>query len=557
MPAAKRAASSSRALPNRARPPAPRDRSLLLADPGAPTRRRATRPEPVRRRARRLRAGARAPLRAGPAAGLGRPLRQRLRDDAPGRGLGRDVLPLPPHPRHAADRRRLPAAGARARRPSPPSAGRDLRLDAARRPAIVRGDPRPTGCRSPTRSTRSTAAWAARPLPVRAPAPWSRSSTFVHDLVDGAVLAERPAACGVGCGSMGEIPELLDKLSARAVAVRLRGAGSGASGAKPPRSPSSRPTGSARRSRRSASEDAKPLLAVVGHIDEIGLVITHVDEKGFLYFTPIGGWDAADPRRPAGRGRRRATAPCPASSGASRSTCSRTSSARRRSSSTACTSTSAPPIATEALELLRIGDPVVIAPSRSRSPASRLVSRSMDNRLGAYVALESLRRCHERGGHEASDGRRRLGPGGDRAQRRADQRLRGRARRSRSRSTSPTPPTRPGVEEKEHGSHPLGSGPVIGRGSTLVAEGLRAALRDRRAAPGSSTRSRPPGRCTGTDADAIQISRAGIPTGLVIDPAALHALAGRDGRPRRPRGGGRAGRRLRRVARRRASTSAR
>ena len=35
----------------------------------------------------------------------------------------------------------------------------------------------------------------------------------------------------------------------------------------------------------------KPLLAVVGHIDEIGLVITHVDANGFLYFAPIGGWD--------------------------------------------------------------------------------------------------------------------------------------------------------------------------------------------------------------------------------------------------------------------------
>src|SRR5690606_19247349 len=37
--------------------------------------------------------------------------------------------------------------------------------------------------------------------------------------------------------------------------------------------------------------EAAPLLAVVGHIDEIGLVVTHIDEKGFLWFAPIGGWD--------------------------------------------------------------------------------------------------------------------------------------------------------------------------------------------------------------------------------------------------------------------------
>ena len=37
--------------------------------------------------------------------------------------------------------------------------------------------------------------------------------------------------------------------------------------------------------------EGAPLLAVVGHIDEIGLVVTHIDEKGFLYFKSIGGWD--------------------------------------------------------------------------------------------------------------------------------------------------------------------------------------------------------------------------------------------------------------------------
>jgi len=29
-----------------------------------------------------------------------------------------------------------------------------------------------------------------------------------------------------------------------------------------------------------------------GHIDEIGIQITHIDEDGFLYFSGIGGWDS-------------------------------------------------------------------------------------------------------------------------------------------------------------------------------------------------------------------------------------------------------------------------
>ena len=34
-----------------------------------------------------------------------------------------------------------------------------------------------------------------------------------------------------------------------------------------------------------------PKVLLAGHIDEIGFVITHVDREGFLWFSPIGGWD--------------------------------------------------------------------------------------------------------------------------------------------------------------------------------------------------------------------------------------------------------------------------
>ncbi len=76
-------------------------------------------------------------------------------------------------------------------------------------------------------------------------------------------------------------------------------------------------------------DDSAPLVAVVGHIDEIGLVVTHIDEKGFLYFEPIGGWDPQIlvGQRVTVTGNRRTR--CRGSPAASRSTCSTPTSARR------------------------------------------------------------------------------------------------------------------------------------------------------------------------------------------------------------------------------------
>ena len=102
----------------------------------------------------------------------------------------------------------------------------------------------------------------------------------------------------------------------------------------------------------------------------------------------------------------------------------------------------------------------------------------------------------------------------------------------------------PGVDEKELGSHPLGSGPVIGRGSTLSPKVFEL-LVETAEAEGIEYSISASGRGTSTDADVAPDLPLGHPHRPRLDPAALHALAGRDGRPARRRGDGRAARRLR------------
>jgi endoglucanase len=75
----------------------------------------------------------------------------------------------------------------------------------------------------------------------------------------------------------------------------------------------------------------------------------------------------------------------------------------------------------------------------------------------------------------------------------------------------------PGVSKNENGDHALGSGPVIKRATNLspvVSEGLIAAAEGADIAYTLEADS----RSTGTDADAIQFTRAGIATGLVSAP---------------------------------------
>jgi endoglucanase len=170
----------------------------------------------------------------------------------------------------------------------------------------------------------------------------------------------------------------------------------------------------------------------------------------------------------------------------------------------------------EARSLVRVGDVGVIASEPVELPGGRFVSRSFDNRLGCYVALEAARLVAEAGG----------APGDVFAVAVAQEEITFGGARTTAYSLRPDiaivvdvtfATDQPGIDEKELGRHRFGSGGVINRGSTMdpqVFELLHAAG-EAEDIPFTVSAS---ARATGTDADAFHVSRGGIPTGVVSVP---------------------------------------
>jgi endoglucanase len=258
-----------------------------------------------------------------------------------------------------------------------------------------------------------------------------------------------------------------------------------------------------------------PLLAVVGHIDEIGLIVTHVSDEGFLHFIGVGGWDAQvlvgqrvevvtrEGRMPGVIGKK----PIHLLQEEER---------KKVAEIKDLQIDVGAKDGDEAREKVRIGDVAVIAAEPVELPNRRLASRSLDNRLGAYVALEAARLVAESGG----------APGEVVAVAPVQEEITFAGSRTTAFALDPAVAVvvdvthatdAPGIEERELGKHPLGSGPVIERGSIIsprVFERLHAAAE----AEGIPFTVAASARHTGTDADAIHISRAGVPTGVVSVP---------------------------------------
>jgi putative aminopeptidase FrvX len=144
------------------------------------------------------------------------------------------------------------------------------------------------------------------------------------------------------------------------------------------------------------NEDAEFRVMLAGHADEIGLMVTYVDDKGYLAFTGLGGWDMAILP---GQRVRIQTAHGVVLGLIGRKPIHFMTDEDRKV---------LPKFENlwidigvkdkeEALKLVSIGDPAVLDYDTRELRNGLIVGRGIDDRIGAFVALEALRLLKESG----------------------------------------------------------------------------------------------------------------------------------------------------------------
>ena len=258
-----------------------------------------------------------------------------------------------------------------------------------------------------------------------------------------------------------------------------------------------------------------PLLAVVGHIDEIAVVVTHAGDDGLIALRQLGGFDAQvmlgqrvevltrDGLLPGVIGSRRQ---------------------KRKPGD------DRKPVGfddlyldvgardgEEARSLVRPGDAAVVAAEPLELRNGRMASRSLDNRIGSYVALEVARRIAAEGGTP-----------GDVAGVAVVQEEVGDFAGARAAVFELRPAVAiavdvthatdvRGADPEEEGDHKLGSGPALMRGPSLHPAVFELLYETAEAEKIACTVEVSRGS-TYTDADAIHLSRIGVATGVVSIP---------------------------------------
>lgn len=260
----------------------------------------------------------------------------------------------------------------------------------------------------------------------------------------------------------------------------------------------------------------KPRVMLAGHLDEIGVMVVHIDDDGFLHFDGIGGWDSQVlvGQRILIDGR---DGPVTGVIGKKAIHLMKHDERDKVSKITDLWIDIGAANKAEAEQRVRVGDAGVIATSLVELPGGRIVSRAIDNRIGAFVVLEALRLLSQESGQATVMA---VGTTQEEIS------YTGGGARSTAFALEPdaaivvdvTHATDfPGADKKEQGDFKLGGGPVISRGSAVsrvVFEQLVAAAEK----AGIPYRIEAAPRATHTDADSIYTARRGVATGLVSVP---------------------------------------
>ena len=260
----------------------------------------------------------------------------------------------------------------------------------------------------------------------------------------------------------------------------------------------------------------KPRIMLAGHMDELGFQVAYIADNGFIHFNTIGGFD---PITISGRKVRIHT---------------------RKGEVLGVTGKKAIHMMTdedrgkipkfhemwidigvkdakEAKTLVAIGDPITYDPNFELLRNDLAVSRGFDDRMGAFVVGEALRALKQSkkklkaGLYSVATVQEEVGLRGARTSAYGIDPLVGIA-------VDVTNATdHPDVDKRRAGDVKLGAGPAIARGANInpVVFDMLVELAEKNKIP-YQIEAEPGG--TGTDANAIQISRAGVAAGLVSVP---------------------------------------
>ncbi|WP_211311363.1 M20/M25/M40 family metallo-hydrolase [Halarchaeum salinum] len=250
-----------------------------------------------------------------------------------------------------------------------------------------------------------------------------------------------------------------------------------------------------------------PELAVSGHADEIGFVVSAINTDGYLHLSPVGGSDRSVSKA---RQVHVHTADGPVNGVIGQAAIHvRDKDDTEYDDIEEMTVDIGAGDEDEARDLVDIGDPVTFAQTPSPLRGSLLTARGLDNRVGVWVAAETLCRAAERGAestvYAVSTVQEEVGLSGAKM---VGYDLDPDAAVAVDVTHASDHPEFPG---NKHNEIALGDGPVVARGSTnhtAVVDAVRDAADD----AGIDVQLQATGIRTGTDADAFYTSRSGIPS---------------------------------------------